>query len=123
MPVRTDTPRRRYGIYNLEDVFELCVRQLGRDNVILVAPIEEILAQRRRAAETGLPVFSPNLSPEENRRKNREKLAEFERRWAFIRANGGADYDGGRCNAETVMAILEVRMASMRACVCRMCRA
>lgn len=97
----------QYGIYNLEDVFELCVRQLGRDRVILVAAIEEILTKRRRAAETGFPVFSPTLSLEQNKRKNREKLAEFERRWAFIRANGGADYDGTACSADTVLRILQ----------------
>ena len=97
----------QYGIYNLEDVFELCVRQLGRDRVILVAAIEEILTKRRRAAETGFPLFSPTLSLEQNKQKNREKLAEFERRWAFIRANGGADYDGTACSADTVLRILQ----------------
>lgn len=96
----------QYGIYNLEPVFELCVRQLGRDRVILVAPIEEIIEDRRRAAETGIPVFSPTLSPEQNRIKNLEKLAEFENRFKFIREHGGADYDGPDCTAETVMRIL-----------------
>ncbi len=92
----------RYDFFNVEVVFEMCVRQLGRDKVIFIANLDEIHQKRRAAAATGVPVFSPRLSSAENLRQNQLRLANFEHKFRFILENGGADYDYDEVSTDTV---------------------
>jgi hypothetical protein len=90
----------------LEKVFDCCVEQLGRDHVILIANVEEIRQKHRRAALTGVPTFSDQFSNAENKRKNAERLKQFETKFRGVLDSGGADYDFEDACAETVMKVL-----------------
>ena len=44
-------------------------------------------------ARTGIPMFSPRFTLEENKLKNQNRVDEFEKKFKFILENGGSDYD------------------------------
>ena len=63
---------------NIAQVFEYCVKGLGRDKVILIANFQEQYECLIEAARTGYPVFSDQFTNAENKQKQAERLVSLQ---------------------------------------------
>ena len=95
-----------FDMFNLHHTFNFCVDRLGRSRVILIANVAEVHHMRRCAAESGVPELSPTRTREQSKAFRQRKLDEFERNFARVLDEGGADYDYKDANAETVVRVL-----------------
>ena len=89
--------------------YRTLVDRLGRDRVIVIAEVAEVLNCLETSAATGLPPYSPTLSDEQNMNLWRATHRRVRDNLQVIMDDGGPDYGGEDVNVETVIRVLEGR--------------
>lgn len=91
--------------------YESLVDFFGRDRVIVIAQLKQVLEWLRKAAETGQPAWTTGISDDESRSRWSSLLADYETDCRRLNEDG-PDYDGDSCHPATVLDVLAGRAES-----------
>ena len=104
------TGQRTLGLHcslpHLGVAYSLLVESYGRDRVIVLAQLGAAEAWLVEAQSSGLPLFSPALSPEASGARWGAVLSELRRDCARLIDDGGPDYEGEDVNPATLVDVL-----------------
>jgi hypothetical protein len=110
------------SLVHVGEAYAKLVDHVGRENIIVIAQLQETLDWLQKASDTGIApltgsLFTKGQSIEESKSAWAAKLRSTRQRCARLIADGGADYDFADVNPDTVLRVLRGEEPILRGAV------